>query len=200
MRTHSLKSATSAVALSRNSAGAPVSGACFSLFGDAGSGRLGAHVATACDGDDGRADGRTYFFDLEIDSRYVLVETVAPRGMQVGKKISFQKGERQKVVAFTQVAGGRTLTITNVKGTSTTKLPGACFTILRSSGGQWQPMALACDGDDGANDGVTRVKGLTAGTYQVVESLVPSGYRRPATVSVTMGTSSRSLTIQTPRA
>jgi hypothetical protein len=62
-------------------------------------------------------------------------------------------------------------------------------------------VTYSCDVFDGANDGVTWIYGLPPSTtYKVDEFVVPTGYKRPAIVSVTMGTTGRSLKIHTPAA
>jgi len=121
----------------------------------------------------------------------------APTGYQIGAKKAFSKGTSQKVISLVQVAGGNTLKITNVKGTTSTPLPGACFGIYRQVNGKWEVVTVRCDADDGANDGATRILALPPGTYQVIETFVPKGYKQPAPTNVTLGTGSKSITVHT---
>jgi uncharacterized surface anchored protein len=197
----SFKSSRAIIAKAIDADGRLVPGACFALFFDDGSGRLGGFANEHCDGDDGSNDGRTYFFVDELDTRYILLETRAPRGFQVGQKKAFLKEEVLKTVTFRQSPTGKTLKIENYKGSSTSLLPGACFGIYRYTLGRWELMTYSCDVFDGANDGVTWIYGLPPSTtYRVTELVVPAGYKQPPTVSVTMGTTGRSLKIRTPPA
>ena len=197
IRTYSRKADSSVIARTKDSTGALLPGACFGLYGDAGSGKLGSFVDYACDGDDGRADGLTYFFGLNKNTKYVLLELTAPAGQQVGLKKAFTKGSKQNVFSITQKPGGHALKITNLQGTTSTKLKGACFGLYRLVSGQWQLVTLNCDSDDGANDGVTRIVAVPPGTYRVYETTVPAGYKQPAPTTVTIGTSDRSITVRT---
>jgi uncharacterized surface anchored protein len=195
--TYLLKSKKLVVVKAVNSAGSPSWGACYALFADMGSGRLGDILVSSCDGSDGELDGSTYFYGLSSTVKYVFVEYVAPDGQQVGQKKSFTKGPNQRTITFKQVGGGKTLTITNVKGSSTAKLPGACFALFKLVAGQYQLFAFTCDSSDNTNDGVTRVRGLPSGTYRVVETNVPAGHRQPVPIDVTIGSSNKSLTVHT---
>jgi hypothetical protein len=57
-------------------------------------------------------------------------------------------------------------------------------------------VTYACDDWDGANDGVTRIVGVQAGTYRLYQTLTPPGYYTPGYVTITVGTTTKSQTVR----
>jgi hypothetical protein len=58
-------------------------------------------------------------------------------------------------------------------------------------------VSVACDSWDGSVDGVTIIRGVPAGTYRLYQNGTPAGYRAPAYITVTVGTTTKSVTVRT---
>jgi uncharacterized surface anchored protein len=177
-----------------SSSGTLLPGACFALYFAEGS-----PAGSACDGDDGSFDGRTYFTKVE-PGEFSAVEYRAPAGFRVGKTFSFTKGSSQRTLNVTQVTGGTSLKLTTFKGTTSSRLTGACYVVYRlitSTSGVLA--AFACDSSDGALDGVTTITGLVRGSYVVQQTTTHIGYRTPADQRVTIESSPKSLVFRNPR-
>jgi uncharacterized surface anchored protein len=174
----------------------PVKGACYALFDATSTGALGRYEKDACDWDDGYEDGKTYFTGINAGT-YIVVEYLAPKGFIAGKKTTITKVSGQLASKrIRQVAGGVTVTVTTLKGSTTSKAAGACYNLFRYSSGQWQYVTNACDDWDGANDGVTRMPGVPPGTYRLYQYFTPPGYYTPAYVTITVGTTTKYQTIR----
>ncbi len=78
-------------------------------------------------------------------------------------------------VVFSQ---GGVLVVT-VLGSGGAPLPGACFAVYANdgTGTAGAPVATACDGADGSDDGSVTLVGL-AGSYVLVQTQTPAGYLR----------------------
>ncbi|HET7057060.1 MAG TPA: SpaA isopeptide-forming pilin-related protein, partial [Thermomicrobiales bacterium] len=173
-------------------------GACFSFYFSAGGTVLGSWLGNQCDGSDGRNDGITHIVLDGVEGRLVALEYLAPRGYVAGKKVAFTKERGTfKNVRLEQVAGGVSVKVTTYKGATTSKLPNACYGLYRAVGTTWEFMTVACDGWDGAADGVVRIVGVAAGTYRLYQTTTPAGYKMPAYVSVTVGTTTKSVVVRT---
>jgi hypothetical protein len=175
-----------------DSAGTLLPGACFILFD------LADDSRAACDSSDGFNDGRTFFTNVRPGA-YSAIEYRAPSGYVVGKRTTFTKVDNSfRRLRFTQVAGGVRATITTVVGSGSTPLPGACYAAYQQvSPTNWPLTTFTCDGSDGTNDGTTRLYGMKAGTYALVQFTTPSGYRQAADKTVTIGTRSVNVTVRT---
>ncbi|MDQ2683240.1 MAG: SpaA isopeptide-forming pilin-related protein, partial [Chloroflexota bacterium] len=171
--------------------GALLPGACFVLF-------WSDQAREECDWWDGKNDGRTFFADL-APGTYTILEHHAPSGYQVGKRTTFTKSDNTfKRLRFTQVPGGVRLTVKTVKGTSSTVLPGACYGLYKQTTGQWWPsVAFWCDESDGSFDGLTFLDGIKAGTYLLAQTYAPAGYALAKDRLVTIGTTGKTVTVQT---
>jgi uncharacterized surface anchored protein len=181
-----------------NAAGTLIPGACFSFYFSAGGTVLGSWLGNQCDGSDGRNDGITHIVLDGVEGRLVALEYLAPRGYVAGKKVAFTKERGTfKNVRLEQVAGGVSVKVTTYKGATTSKLPNACYGLYRAVGTTWEFMTVACDGWDGAADGVVRIVGVAAGTYRLYQTTTPAGYKMPAYVSVTVGTTTKSVVVRT---
>ena len=166
-------------------------GACFALY-EVVSGP-DSLVGSACDADDNHLDGRTVFSRIEA-SRYSVKQYVAPAGYRVGASINFTKTDnRLRTLKVTQVLGGVTVKVTTTRGSATTKLPGACYSLFKSTGDR-EYVTGACDGN---NDGVVDIVGVPAGTFILVQTTTPSGYLRPADRTIAVGTRTVSFTFAT---
>jgi uncharacterized surface anchored protein len=173
-------------------------GACFSFYLSAGGTTLGTWLGDQCDASDGRSDGITHVVLNGVEGRLVALEYLAPRGYVAGKKVAFTKDHATfKTVRLQQVAGGVTVKVTTYKGSTTSKLPNTCYGLYRAVGTSWEFMTLACDWWDGASDGVVRIVGVPAGTYRLYQTTTPAGYKMPAYLTVTVGTTSKSVTVRT---
>jgi len=181
-----------------NAAGTLLPGACFSFYFSAGGTVLGSWLGNQCDASDGRNDGITHIVLDNVEGRLVALEYLAPRGYVAGKKVAFTKEHATfKSVRLEQVAGGVSVRVTTYKGATTSKLPNACYGLYRAVGTTWEFMTVACDGWDGTADGVVRIVGVPAGTYRLYQTSTPAGYKTPAYVSVTVGTTTKSVTVRT---
>jgi uncharacterized surface anchored protein len=173
-----------------------VPGACFALYRASSSGALNSFVKDACDWSDGYNDGKTYFGGVTA-GLYIAVEYIAPKGFIAGKKTAFTKVSGQQTSKrIRQVPGGVEVRVTTLKGSTTSKAAGACYGLFRYANGQWQFVTEACDDWDGANDGVTRIRGVATGTYRLYQIVTPNGYSRPAYVTITVGTTTKSVTVR----
>jgi uncharacterized surface anchored protein len=174
----------------------PTPGACYALFRTYSTGALGAFGKNSCDWNDGREDGKTYFTGIGA-GMYAAVEYIAPKGFIAGKKTTITKVSGQLASKrIRQVAGGVVVKVTTLKGSTTSKAAGACYGLYRYSSGQWQYVTDACDWWDGANDGITRIPGVPAGTYRLYQVATPTGFRTPAYVTITVGSTTRSQTVR----
>jgi uncharacterized surface anchored protein len=162
-------------------------GACLALF-------WSDQVRSACDNS---GDGRVFFANV-APGDYTVLEYHAPAGFQVGKRTTFTKVDnRFKRLRFTQVAGGVRVTVTTLKGSTTSALPGACYGLYKQVGsGSWPSVAFWCDEDDGTADGRTRLDGVPAGTYLLVQTYTPPGYATPKNQTITVGTASKAVTVR----
>jgi hypothetical protein len=171
--------------------GVLVPGACFTLYDAGGDYHF---VASACDGSDGRYDGVTYFPDI-APGNYLLIERWAPSGYQVGKRLTFTKlADTIRKQKITQTPGGQNVTVKTLKGSTTTRVPGACYAVFRRSTGNL--ITYACDDYDGTADGITRFAGLRADTYVLMQYVTPPGYAQPADRSFTVGDTTASVTVR----
>jgi hypothetical protein len=176
---------------SANSDGTLLPGACFALY-QAVSGP-DPLIADACDEDDGHYDGRTVFKNMP-GIRYTAVEFFAPPGYQVGARVSFTKTDGVlRTVTIVQTPGNVKVTVTTVKGSTTTKLPGACYGLFRS-GGYQEFVTGACDTN---GDGRVEMPGIPPGEYILAQTQTPSGYRTPPARTITVGSRSLSFTFKT---
>jgi hypothetical protein len=98
---------------------------------------------------------------------------------------------------ITQVPGGVPVKVTTLKGSTSTKLPGACYGVYRLIRTSYVAVSVACDSWDGSVDGVTIIRGVPAGTYRLYQNGTPAGYRMPAYITVTVGTTTKSVTVRT---
>jgi uncharacterized surface anchored protein len=172
-----------------DSSGNPLSGSCFEVYLDAGSGRLGAIVGETCDKYDTDPDNGTLRVNGLKAGAYVLVESRAPAGYALAAPIRFGVTSGQtKTITVTNYRGGSTLNVTATAGFGKTT-PGACFELYKDVGdgriGAY--VASSCDDYDGF-DAVTSFIGLRAGDYVIREWFVPLGYIRGVDLPVTIGT------------
>ena len=166
-------------------------GACFQLF-------LGNTARSACDWWDGLNDGRTFFTNVGPDT-YTALEYHAPPGYKTGKRTTFTKADNTfKRLRFTQSPGGVRVTVKTLKGNTSAVLPGACYVLYKQvSSGLWPNVGSWCDSYDGATDGITRLDGVPAGTYALVQWNTPSGYAAPANKIIVVGSTGLSVTVGT---
>ena len=168
-------------------------GACFVLFSD-------GETRSACDGDDGELDGRSYLTNV-IPGVYTVIEYHAPAGYLSGKQSTLTKIDDQfKRLRLTQVAGGVRVTVKTLKGSGSTLLPGACYQLFRkSTTGPWPNYGSWCDSSDGANDGVTRLDGIKPGTYALSQFHSPAGYTKPDDLVITVGSKGTTISVHTAK-
>jgi uncharacterized surface anchored protein len=154
-------------------------GACFQLWTDGGDGTPAGYLGEQCDGYDGANDGALTFTGLQTGG-YVLVEIRAPAGYLTvaNQLVSVQAGQTSEVVVVNEAGG--TLLVTTV-GQRGERLVGSCYEVYADAGqealGAW--VAAACDGTDGAEDGVVTLLGLN-GAHVLVNTGAPDGYLRAA--------------------
>ncbi|HEX3303550.1 MAG TPA: hypothetical protein VHR64_11760 [Thermomicrobiales bacterium] len=181
-----------------DSTGALKPGACFWLYRADNGGEPTDYVGDACDADDGRNDGVTYFTRVQANYSYAALEYVAPSGYVAGKMTYFTKAiDTLYSKRITQVAGGVPVKVTTLKGSTSTKLPGACYGVYRLIRTTYVAVSVACDSWDGSVDGVTIIRGVPAGTYRLYQNGTPAGYRAPTYITVTVGTTTKSVTVRT---
>jgi uncharacterized surface anchored protein len=165
-------------------------GACFALY-QVVSGP-DPYLSSACDGDDGRLDGQTVFVSLP-GIHYAVYEYAAPSGYQVGTRVGFAKTDgRLRTVTIVQTPGGVRVRVTTLNGSTSSVLPGACYTLVKSGDGAFT--TGACDSN---RDGIIVMEGVPPGTYQLVQTGTPPGYRRPPIRTITVGSSNVSTRIRT---
>lgn len=153
-------------------AGALLPGACFAIFTDIGSGKLGSQVKSSCD-NAGAADGLTTF-DLLDAGNYVLVETVIPRGYAraANKRFTVSAGKPVLLTIANQPGGSVLVTLVNEAGDG---IKGACFDAYVDLGGSTAGNFV----DRGCNDDGNKItiSGLPVGNYFLVESKTPIGFK-----------------------
>ncbi len=175
-----------------DSNGNVVVGACFALY-QVISG-LDPYLSSACDGDDGYLDGQTVFVGLQ-GIRYAAYEYAAPSGYQVGIRVGFAKTEgRLRTITVVQTAGGVQVRVTTLNGSTSSVLPGACYALVKTTGGDGAFTTGACDSN---RDGIIVMVGVPPGTYQLVQTGTPPGYRSPPIRTITVGSSNFSTRIRT---
>lgn len=102
---------------------------------------------------------------------YNVSMTTTPEGFQTpaDSQVPVTAGEISSVeVAVTPVAEPGAISVRTVN-TADENLSGACYAV--EQGGT--RIAVACDTDDGTNDGVTAITGLDAGSYQLIQTRTP---------------------------
>ncbi len=165
--------------------GGSLTGACFSVYIDAGGGTRGNLLRTKCDLEDG-ADGSTYLGLFSAGS-YVLAETTAPLGFQppIDRIASITPNQTTTVTVSNQADPGLIVYKTD---TTNAPLAGSCFEIYADAGGGATGALVSshCDGDDGANDGVLKFGVLSAGNFVLHESIAPLGYGRASNRTFTI--------------
>jgi hypothetical protein len=174
------------VILKTDTAGDPLSGACFTITPDP---RTGTDSLVLCDNDGNDecpADGVFCLSDLICGLTVTVEETTVPDGYQGADPQTAIIGE---TVELTFVNTKCELTIYKVDG-SGDPLSGACFTITPDPRTGTDSLVL-CDND--ANDecpadGVFCLSELICGlTVTVEETTVPDGYQGAAEQTVTIG-------------
>lgn len=169
--------------------GTPKWGACYAVFRDTGAGQPGASAGQGCDRYDGTNDGSTTIGGL-TNGRYLVVQSVPPPGYAVAPAQTVTiTADRDQALTVTVKQGGGFVMVSDVDNAQDT-VAGACFRVYAAAGhGALGPLVtLACDYADGANDGRTRLGGLAAGRYLLVQPRAVPGHARAANVTFTIGT------------
>ncbi|MCC6703257.1 MAG: hypothetical protein IT334_00185 [Thermomicrobiales bacterium] len=141
----------------------PLVGGCYALDG-------GSEV---CDDDN---DSVVIFSDLENGS-YDVTTTSAPDGFGPNEPLTADiNGEDAAffVIHPAAAAEAGTLYVSAVDANDSL-VPGACWQ-LRPRPNSTGELADACDGDDGALDGVTTFSNAVAGAYAIDQTQTPDGY------------------------
>lgn len=151
----------------------PLANAVFSIYGDAGLKTLKySNVKT-------NASGIATVADIPVGN-YWIVETAAPEGYQklsISIPVTITAGENTAIVIpNTQEQGFGTgdLKIVKTDTTSGEALSGAVFSVYADSGLK----TLVKSGLKTNSAGVTTLDGLDPGTYYIVETAAPSGYKK----------------------
>jgi uncharacterized surface anchored protein len=174
-----------------DSQGQPLKGACFGVFKDAGAGkRSQSVVGHLCDNSDGADDG---FLAIPVSvGNYVLAELTAPMFylQAPDQTFSITALHDTPVDIYNQIGG--VLKIQKIDEERGWPVDGACFEVFVNLGGGSRGASLgkACDGADGATDGITTIHSLPTGTHVVRETFTPAGYFDDAAdivVAVTAG-------------
>jgi hypothetical protein len=186
-----------------NAAGTKVlPGACWDLYADAGNGALGNFVASYCDSYDAVPnDGRTTFPALDAGD-YVLVETLSPKGYQIGTDHRFSLTAGQsRTLTVKDSAGGTRLRVVKQDQTGA-PIEGACFVVYRNDNGQVGRFISFNSDDYDGEDGVTTLGSLPPGAYFLWEACVPTGYVRapltPFSVTSSVSTTKTIVVRDTP--
>ncbi|MFL5758535.1 MAG: collagen binding domain-containing protein [Thermomicrobiales bacterium] len=150
-------------------------GPCFELYEDEGS-ATGDFVAVKCDWHD-ELDGVMHFTGLRTGD-YILVEQVPPYGYLPGpdEPVHVELGQTVEIIVSNQLGGWIEVTTTD----GTQPLIELCYDAYADAGGgvRGDRVKSACDGWDGAYDGMTAVRGLETGDYVLVQYNTPDGYVR----------------------
>jgi Prealbumin-like fold domain len=160
-----------------NSQGQPLASACFGVYRNAGGGVRGASViGLTCDNSDGTDDG---FLALPLSvGSYVLAELRAPTNYLLAADRQFSiTALHDTPLDITDQLGG-TLVIQKWDSVYDWPLDEACFDVFVDLGGisRGARLASGCDGSDGANDGLTTIRGLPTGNVVIGETTVPAGH------------------------
>ncbi len=150
--------------------GATIFGGCYSLFALPNDDPAGH----GCDESDGALDGTVVLSGLDARS-YRAFEIDAPAGYQPASEITVDLAPGSATVTATH----KPLPVLGVRVETSTGHPvaGACWKVHFP--GEWEgPLAVACDGEDGADDGVTHVRSLLAGDYELANQSLPEGWDR----------------------
>ncbi len=152
--------------------GANLGGACFTVDD-------GLPVCDNNTGDLDPAEG-VILVDATAGDRMVT-EVTAPEGYDPvlsPQTVTVQNGETAEITFENSAFTG---SVRIVKTANDTQLPlgGACFTLQDADGNTVGPVCDNGEGDSDPAEGVIVLQGVTAGTYDVLESTTPDGYVAP---------------------
>jgi uncharacterized surface anchored protein len=155
---------------------APIPGACFRVYKDAGGGARGSYVVSGCDGDDGSADGTRIFADL-TPGPYVLTESSAPAGYAPALNRSFSITPDQTTAVTLENRPASELVVVAL-GDQQQAVAGDCFKVYtdNGTGKRGTFVTSRCDNGDGTSDGTTHVPNLALNSYVLVDFTPPAGY------------------------
>lgn len=168
----------------------PLAGACFDIYIDLGTEKLGDRVRyKLCDDSDKILDG-TILTRLK-PGRYVGRETVAPDRYALAPdfKFTIQENTDFEMTLQDQLAGELLISTQDPGGLA---LNAACYELWtkRDDGQKGVMIAKACDKDAGDStsrlDGVVRLFQLPPGVYILSQSFPPVGFKRASDREVTV--------------
>lgn len=170
-----------------------VSEACFSIYTNAGFGRLGELVSSSCTPPPGDPDEGNASFPGIAPDNYIAVQTRVPTGYARAGDTPFTvSASGTGPIIVTVVSPTVDLSgdlIVNKVDEHGEPLAGACFAVHADIGGG-QPgnvVAQQCDADDGQSDGTLIFTGPTPGEYVLAEYRAPDGYVTGGQRQVTIG-------------
>ncbi|MEZ4506746.1 MAG: SpaA isopeptide-forming pilin-related protein, partial [Thermomicrobiales bacterium] len=152
--------------------GASLGGACFTIDD-------GLPVCDNNTGDLDPAEG-VILVDATAGDRTVT-EVTAPEGYDPvlsPQTVAVANGETAEVT-FENSAFTGSVRITKTDNSTQQPLGGACFTLQDAEGNTVGPVCDNGEGDSDPAEGIIVLQGVTAGTYDVLESTTPEGYVAP---------------------
>ncbi|MFL5759346.1 MAG: SpaA isopeptide-forming pilin-related protein [Thermomicrobiales bacterium] len=160
-----------------NGQGQPLAGACFGIYKNAGGGVRGVSVVgRVCDQDDGTNDG---FLAVPVSvGNYILGELQAPADYLLAPDVQFSITPLHDTPLDVTDQYGGILYIEKLDSVYGWRVDGACFDVFVDLGGvsRGARAGRACDGNDGASDGITTIKGLPTGNFVITETVPIPGY------------------------
>jgi uncharacterized surface anchored protein len=152
--------------------GASLGGACFTIDD-------GLPICDNQTGDLDPAEG-VVLVDATAGDRQVT-EVTAPEGYDPvlsPQTVTVETGQTAEITVENSAFTG-SVRITKTDNSTQQPLAGSCFTLQGAEGETFGPVCDNGDGDSDPADGVIVMQGVTAGTYDLVESTTPDGYVAP---------------------
>jgi hypothetical protein len=150
-----------------------VRGGCYSIYSLPNDGAE-TFVKYVCDDHDGDRDGILVVDDLH-PSRYRLHEEEAPAGFKPNPEDAFVVVGRSDVTIVQAHERLAYVLVTTTNADTGSAVGGSCWRV-RFPGDREGLVAEACDADDGANDGTTRLTTVPTGQWELLHTIAPNGY------------------------